>query len=96
LNPARRGSYRAGVASNTIDWQQQAACKGHPRTADFYPPQRTERKHERIAREHRAKSVCATCPVIGPCLQHAIRADERYGVWGGLTQDERRSILLTA
>ncbi len=84
------------VAVKLLDWQQLAACKGHPRAADFYPPTRTERKHERIAREHRAKSVCAACPVRGDCLEHALAVDERYGVWGGLTLDERRTIPLTA
>jgi WhiB family redox-sensing transcriptional regulator len=84
------------VAVTHLDWQQQAACKGHPLAADFYPPVRTERKHERNAREHRAKSVCAACPVRRACLDHALALDERYGVWGGLTVDERRTIPLTA
>ncbi len=84
------------VALNTLDWRQQAACRSHPAAADFYPPLRTERKHERIARERRAKSVCATCPVIGPCLEQALATDEAFGVWGGLTHDERRSVALTA
>ena len=84
------------VAVNLLEWQSQAACKGHPRAADFYPPMRMERKHERIAREHRAKVVCAACPVRTHCLQHALAVDERYGVWGGLTVDERRAIPLTA
>lgn len=84
------------MASNISDWRPLAACKDHPRAADFYPPLRTERKHERIAREHRAKSVCATCPVIDACRNHALAGDERFGVWGGLTLDERRSVRLTA
>lgn len=66
-----------------------AACRGDARS-DFYPPMGAERKHERLAREHRAKTVCASCPVRVQCLQHAVACDERYGVWGGLTHDERR------
>ena len=50
---------------------------------------RTERKHERLARERRAKTVCASCPVQTQCLEYAVASDERYGVWGGLTHDER-------
>lgn len=84
------------VAARTLDWQQQAACRNPDRAADFYPPMRAERKHERRAREHRAKLVCASCPVQPQCLHHAVACDERYGVWGGLTQDERRTMQATA
>lgn len=84
------------VAVHLDDWQPFAACKGHPLADDFYPPFHTERKHERLARERRAKSVCAACPVQRRCLQQAIAVDERYGVWGGLTTDERRLVALTA
>jgi WhiB family redox-sensing transcriptional regulator len=65
-------------------------------TSDFYPPMQAERKHERLARERRAKSVCATCPVQKECLEHAISVDERYGIWGGLNHDERRLLRATA
>lgn len=56
----------------------------------------TERKHERLARERRAKSVCASCPVRNECLEHAISLDERYGIWGGLNQEERRLLRESA
>ncbi len=84
------------VAVNLTEWHRWAACKGHPLAADFYPPFRTERKHERLARERRAKLVCAACPARAACLDHALAVDEPYGVWGGLSSDERRSIPLTA
>jgi WhiB family transcriptional regulator, redox-sensing transcriptional regulator len=73
----------------TAKWQQRGACRGEA-GVDFYPPMEHERKHERVARERRAKAVCAACPVRIDCLEHAVTADERYGIWGGLTQDERR------
>jgi len=57
---------------------------------------RAERKQERRAREYRAKLVCASCPVRDQCLDHAIAVDERYGVWGGLTHDERRLVAQSA
>jgi WhiB family redox-sensing transcriptional regulator len=44
----------------------------------------------------RAKTVCELCPVRADCLDHAIRVGERYGVWGGLTSDERLIFLQTA
>jgi WhiB family transcriptional regulator, redox-sensing transcriptional regulator len=39
-----------------------------------------------------AKRTCYTCPVRMQCLQWAIRADEREGIWGGLTPGERRKL----
>jgi WhiB family transcriptional regulator, redox-sensing transcriptional regulator len=72
-------------------WQQAGACRNGS-GADFYPPIHGERKHERIARERRAKAVCASCPVRIDCLEYAIHFDERYGIWGGLNQDERRHL----
>jgi len=37
-----------------------------------------------------AKAICALCPVREPCLEHAIARREKLGVWGGLTERERR------
>ena len=56
----------------------------------------TERKHERLARERRAKSVCAGVPgaLRVPRARHPV--DERYGIWGGLNQDERRLLRESA
>ncbi|OCB15104.1 hypothetical protein A5689_26990 [Mycobacterium intracellulare subsp. yongonense] len=39
-----------------------------------------------------AKSVCALCPVRAECLQYALDHDERFGVWGGLSERERRRL----
>ena len=40
-----------------------------------------------------AKEVCAGCPVRQPCLEWALQDRERFGVWGGLTERERRRML---
>jgi Transcription factor WhiB len=37
-----------------------------------------------------ASSVCRSCPVAAECLAYALAADERFGVWGGMTPEERR------
>ena len=50
----------------------------------------TERKDERERREIRAKSVCMICPVGRECLNYAMTIREPYGIWGGLTETERR------
>ena len=37
-----------------------------------------------------AKRICAACPVRDDCLQYALENDERFGIWGGLSERERR------
>jgi len=39
-----------------------------------------------------AKSVCARCPVAAECLDYALKHGERYGIWGGLSERERRKV----
>ena len=72
-------------------WQTRAACRG-PQAAVFFPPTRAERKEEKIARERRAKAICATCAVQPECLQYAIRIREPHGIWGGLNEMERKQL----
>ena len=73
------------------DWQVDAACRGLD-TANFYHPE-NERGPPRARRERLAKAVCATCPVIQDCLRWALAAREPYGVWGGLSAEEREALL---
>jgi len=73
------------------DWQMHAACRGMDSDVFFHPEQ--ERGAERTEREDRAKSVCRMCPVIAACRRHALAAQEPYGVWGGLSVDERHTLL---
>jgi WhiB family redox-sensing transcriptional regulator len=77
-------------------WQQSGSCRAPGVAGDFYPPMHLERRPERLARERRAKQVCAGCPVRQRCLDHAVATDERYGIWGGLDQDERRMLRHSA
>ena len=39
-----------------------------------------------------AKAVCRTCKVIDACLKCALDTNQDYGVWGGLSEDERRAL----
>ena len=66
------------------EWQEIAACKTI-QVELFFPP--TEEEAEG------AKSVCRACLVKEPCLEFAIAAGERFGVWGGLTPQERRYLV---
>ena len=76
------------------DWQLHGACRGMDSSFFFHPD--GERGPRREQRASEAKKVCARCPVIEPCRRHALATREPYGVWGGLTEDERRSALKTS
>lgn len=71
------------MASNQ-DWQDLAACRTIP-VEMFFPPAEQEGDE--------AKLVCDACSVREPCLEFAISAGERFGIWGGLTPQERRSLV---
>ena len=76
----------------TETWQLRAACRG-PAARFFFPPTRSERKDEKADREERAKAICAECAVRVDCLDYAVRIREPHGIWGGLTEVERRDLL---
>ena len=73
-------------------WPAKAACRG-PHAVVFFPPSHAERKDERIARERAAKEICRPCPVRQECLDYAIRIREAHGIWGGLSEAERKQII---
>jgi WhiB family redox-sensing transcriptional regulator len=73
-------------------WQVKAACRG-PQAAVFFPPSHAERKEEKASREIRAKAICQQCHVRGDCLEYAIRIREPHGIWGGLNEVERKTVL---
>ena len=70
-------------------WQVAALCRGN-RSHLFFPPSTAEKKEERQRREQRAKAVCQVCPVKDECLDYAVTVGEAYGIWGGLSEMERR------
>jgi WhiB family redox-sensing transcriptional regulator len=73
------------------DWQARAACRG-PQAIVFFPPSTFERKDEKLARESKAKTICAECSVATPCLDFAVGIREPHGIWGGLNELERRAL----
>ena len=73
-------------------WRERAACLDYP--ADlFFGMDDAESSAERRTREDKAKSVCFTCQVRDECLEYALSTKEPYGIWGGLTEIERRTHL---
>ncbi|WP_326699367.1 WhiB family transcriptional regulator [Streptomyces sp. NBC_01754] len=80
-----------GPNADLWDWQLLAACRGVDSSLFFHPE--GERGAARSAREISAKEVCMRCPVRAQCAAHALAVREPYGVWGGLTEDEREELM---
>ena len=88
------------IASGMIDitafdrevstWQERAACLPYPAVL-FFGMDDSETSGEKRSREEKAKLICSTCGVRNECLRHALEAREPYGIWGGLTEVERRA-----
>ena len=72
-------------------WQSSGACRDLPSEMFFHPD--GERGPSRRNREKKALAICATCPVILQCRKQALQIQEPYGIWGGLTEDDRIAIL---
>ncbi|MGD1012457.1 MAG: WhiB family transcriptional regulator [Acidimicrobiales bacterium] len=65
-------------------WRQKGACRGVD--PDIFYPVSEEDSEE-------AKAICASCPVRQACLEYSLAAREREGVWGGLSERERRRMV---
>jgi WhiB family redox-sensing transcriptional regulator len=65
------------------DWTSEAACQGRPLDELFV----------KGAAQNRAKQLCMGCPVRTECLAEALDNNMEWGVWGGLTERERRALL---
>lgn len=76
--------------SENWEWQLLGACRGADSDLFFHPE--GERGARRDNREAAAKAVCARCPVVRPCRDHALAVREPYGVWGGLGEHEREAL----
>ena len=83
-----------GPLSDNWDWQLLGACRGEDTELFFHPE--GERGPSRSNREAAAKKVCASCPVLRQCRAHALAVREPYGVWGGLSEDDREAMYAGA
>lgn len=77
------------------EWQSASLCRGN-HSHLFFPPSSFERKEERERREARAKAICRVCPVLGECREHSLTIREQFGIWGGMTEVERREMFAPA
>ena len=66
-----------------LSWQERALCAQTDPEA-FFP--------EKGGSTREAKKVCIGCEVKAECLEYALAHDERFGIWGGLSERERRKL----
>ncbi|MGH8895495.1 MAG: WhiB family transcriptional regulator [Egibacteraceae bacterium] len=69
-------------------WRDKAGCLDED-TEMFFPSGTTGTALDQI---EQAKAVCRSCPVITECLDWALETNQDAGVWGGLSEDERRTL----
>jgi len=71
------------VQIESLPWADEARClQAEPDT--FFP--------EKGGSTREAKRICNDCPVKPECLDYALENDERFGIWGGLSERERRRL----
>jgi len=76
-------------ACDRPDWRVAAACRDIDPEL-FFPDGDTRSARARVKA---AKLICRGCPVNAACLSWALASGQQAGIWGGLTEDERRRLL---
>ncbi|MFM7271470.1 MAG: WhiB family transcriptional regulator [Actinomycetes bacterium] len=69
-------------------WRRDALCRSSNPDL-FFPIGATGLAADQI---EAAKEICGICPVAEACLEFAMETNQEAGVWGGLTEDERRAL----
>ena len=72
-----------GLEADAQSWQERALCAETDPEA-FFP--------EKGGSTREAKKICTGCEVKAECLEYALANDERFGIWGGLSERERRRL----
>ncbi|MFJ2116112.1 MULTISPECIES: WhiB family transcriptional regulator [unclassified Streptomyces] len=87
--PARTAAGRAGNdgQESELSWQESALCAQTGPEFFFPAPGSSTRE---------AKRLCGACEGRVACLQYALAHDERFGVWGGLSERERQKLRRSA
>ena len=83
MGKTKRELYLLEGAADESGWQERALCAQTDPEA-FFP--------EKGGSTREAKRGCLTCDVRGDCLEYALHNYERFGIWGGLSERERRKL----
>jgi WhiB family redox-sensing transcriptional regulator len=83
MGPGIAGLLGIGSEADAQSWQEQALCAETDPEA-FFP--------EKGGSTREAKKICTGCEVKAQCLEYALANDERFGIWGGLSERERRRL----
>lgn len=76
-------AYGSEIDGDPLAWQEDALCAQTDPEA-FFP--------EKGGSTRDAKRICGQCTVRAECLEYALKNDERFGIWGGLSERERRRL----
>jgi len=76
------------VAGEHCDWRSLAACLST--NPDLFFPLSSSGKS--LEQETKAKAICARCLVRRECLAFAVRTHQAFGVWGGMSEQERQQV----
>ena len=71
-----------------MDWRHRAICRDEDPEL-FFPVVTTGPALDQV---ERAKEVCRRCDVVDQCLEWALETNQDAGVWGGMSEDERRAL----
>jgi WhiB family redox-sensing transcriptional regulator len=74
---------RTETEEDPLAWQTESLCAQTDPEA-FFP--------EKGGSTRDAKKICGSCEVRAECLEYALQNDERFGIWGGLSERERRKL----
>ncbi|MEH0148041.1 WhiB family transcriptional regulator [Corynebacterium sp. Q4381] len=83
LTTARKSNASGHLEFDRGDWVTRAQCRGGDPDALFV----------RGAEQRKAAAVCRHCPVLTECRADALDNKVEFGVWGGLTERQRRAVL---
>ena len=76
------------VDPNSMDWRHEASCRDVDPEL-FFP---IGAAGPALAQIEAARAICGTCAVQQPCLEWALATGQDAGIWGGMTEEERRAV----
>lgn len=74
------------------EWQRKAECSTSGCDPDLFFPENLSTVMRADA-TRKALEICERCPVRAECLEQAIQDEEEFGIWGGMTSEQRRALI---